>query len=161
MKNYKLDISITHKEFDKSLLPIVKQAVQAVFDQVAEIEKSSLSILICGDEKIRELNKTYRGIDRVTDVLSFPSDEQDPETNELFIGDVVISYPTAVKQADKFQHSVSQELALLSVHGVLHLMGYDHSTIEDEKIMWQLQKNILNSIGYISDLLSGESYAQE
>lgn len=161
MNSIKLDISSKCKEFDKSLLQVIKRAVLAVFDFFDKDEPYSLSMLICSENKIKELNLTYRGVDRVTDVLSFPSEIHVPETDELFLGDIVISYPTAVRQAEKYQHPVSHELALLSIHGVLHLLGYDHSELADETEMWRLQETILNSIGYDIKLLPGESYAQE
>ena len=161
MKKISLDISTHYKSFDKTLLPVLKRAVQATFDLVAEAESYSVSILICGDEQITELNKTYRGVNRATDVLSFTSDVALPDSDDLFLGDIVISFPAVVRQAEKYQHSVSHELSLLSIHGVLHLLGYDHSTISEEAQMWHYQKLILNSIGFISDLLPGELYAQE
>ncbi|HNR01116.1 MAG TPA: rRNA maturation RNase YbeY [Anaerolineaceae bacterium] len=149
MKKNQLTVSSKVKDFDKSLLSVVKQAVQITLDQASVNENYSISILISDDEKIRELNKTYRGIDKTTDVLSFSSGDQFPDSKTIYLGDVVISYPTALRQSVKHEHPVSHEMALLSVHGVLHLLGYDHATIEEEKKMWRLQETILSSMDYL------------
>lgn len=149
MKKNQLTVSSKVKDFDKSLLSVVKQAVQITLDQASVNENYSISILISDDEKIRELNKTYRGIDKTTDVLSFSSGDQFPDSKTIYLGDVVISYPTALRQSVKHEHPVSHEMALLSVHGVLHLLGYDHATIEEEKKMWHLQETILSSMDYL------------
>lgn len=161
MNNFDLEISINYQGFDSSLLPGIKQAVKAVFDFIQSEENYALSFLVCGDEQIQELNKTYRGADRVTDVLSFPNKFQLPDSKVFFLGDVILSYPTALKQAEKYHHAVSHELALLSVHGVLHLLGYDHETVEDEAEMWRIQKTILNNFGVDIALLPGEVYEKE
>lgn len=88
---------------------------------------AELSILITGDEEIRSLNSAYRGLDRSTDVLSFSQleGEEIPGEGDL-LGDIVISLDTAVRQADEYGHSVEEEMNRLLVHGVLHLLGYDH-----------------------------------
>jgi len=154
MKKCHINITCQAKDFDNTLKSAIKLAVDTTLEYIAAQEHFSLSILICDDEKIRTLNNTYRGLDSATDVLSFPSGERFPETNEVFLGDIVISYPTTIKQASENQHPVSHELSLLCVHGVLHLLGYDHTTQDDEKVMWQLQKSVLATIG-INNYLSG------
>ena len=92
----------------------------------------SVSLMLCTDERIHELNKLYRGQDKPTDVLSFAQREGDfADPNDPLLGDVVISLETATRQAEEYGHTLSAELELLMVHGVLHLIGYDH--IEDEE----------------------------
>lgn len=110
--------------------------LQEVFSYIND--KNSLSIILTSDERIKELNKTYRKIDKVTDVLSFPSDEKS------YYGDVFIALNQAKKQAEMYGHSVKREISFLAVHGYLHLKGYDHQTKEDEKIMNDLTEKILN-----------------
>lgn len=107
----------------------------------------SLSIKITGDQEIRELNAAYRGIDQATDVLSFEADYYDPDLESHYLGDVVISYARAAGQAEKRGHPVESELQLLVIHGVLHLLGYDHGTARDKKSMWMIQEQTLQVLG--------------
>ena len=101
------------------------------------------------DETIHGINKDYRNVDRPTDVISFPSEEGEEiiAPPDGFLGDLVISYPRAVAQAEEYGHSVRRELSFLAVHGTLHLLGYDHMTDEDSKNMFALQDEILDYIG--------------
>ncbi len=107
-----------------------------------------VSAAIVGDERIRELNNQYRAIDAATDVLSFANAEGEvlveaPEAEAPFLGDIAISLPTATRQADEIGQSLERELAFLTVHGVLHLLGYDHMTPEDEEKMLEKQREIM------------------
>ena len=118
------------------------------------LEQAELSITLTTDEEVARLNEQYRGIATSTDVLSFPMDEDaggdgafiTPEGVRM-LGDVVISYPRAVKQAGDYGHSVEREVAFLTVHGILHLLGMDHQTPEQEKEMFGRQEAILESLG--------------
>lgn len=110
-------------------------------------DTSAYGIHITTDEEIQSLNAQYRGFDKPTDVLSFEADFFDPEQNLTYLGDIIISLPTAQKQALQAEHPEETELLLLIAHGLLHLVGYDHATDEERKEMWELQTNILNSIG--------------
>ncbi len=95
--------------------------------QSCGIPDAELSILFTGDRAMRSLNRRYRGIDRTTDVLSFSQREgQFADIRPDILGDIVISIPTAVRQAREQNHSLSQEIERLLVHGLLHLLGYDH-----------------------------------
>jgi probable rRNA maturation factor len=107
----------------------------------------SLSIKITGDQEIRHLNSAYRGFDEVTDVLSFEADYYDPDLESRYLGDVVISYPQAAGQAEKRGHPVVSELQLLVIHGVLHLLGYDHGSAEEKSTMWMVQRQALDALG--------------
>jgi probable rRNA maturation factor len=116
--------------------------------QAASIpENASLTILITDDDQSRLLNRQFLGIDSPTDVLSFPVGETDPETGELYLGDVVVSFPRALAQAKAGGHSTAEELDLLVVHGVLHLVGYDHSGQKDKTRMWGIQQSVLTQLG--------------
>lgn len=103
----------------------------------------SLTLAFVGDEELRDLNREFRSVHRTTDVLSFSSKTFDPESGIRYLGDVVISVPTAKSQADHAGHELSQELELLVVHGVLHLLGFDHDTRSRKSRMWQIQNEIL------------------
>lgn len=100
-----------------------------------------ISLLITDDETIHNLNKEYRQKDKPTDVLSFPMDD------EVLLGDIVISIDTAKKQAEEREINIDREAAFLFIHGLLHLLGYDHETsAEDEKEMFVLQEEILKKL---------------
>ncbi len=96
-----------------------------------------LSLLLTDDAEIRRLNKTYRNLDHATDVLSFPQDEDAVnESGDTLLGDVVISVETAARQAEEHHLSFNEELILLAIHGILHLLGYDHErSPQDARIM--------------------------
>lgn len=109
---------------------------------------ASFSIIIVDNKKIHEINKTYRGIDRETDVISFALEEDENyEVKERLLGDIYISIDKVYEQAKEYNHSVKRELFFLVTHGFLHLLGYDHMTKEDEEIMFSLQEKILDNYG--------------
>jgi probable rRNA maturation factor len=105
--------------------------------------ESSLSVVIGDDKLLKKLNSQYRQIDSATDVLSFTSGELDPDTNLRYLGDVVISLARAEYQASFGGHRLEDELQLLVVHGVLHLLGYDHEEAADKIKMQAAQDKIL------------------
>lgn len=109
-----------------------------------------ISLVFTGEKRIRRLNKTYRGIDRVTDVLSFEGvgDDKfiDPADNVFRPGEIFICYPRAEKQAREKKHAVSVEIDILLVHGILHLLGYDHAENADFAVMSKKEKNILRKL---------------
>ena len=111
-----------------------------------KVSAANFSIVFVGNEKIQELNKNYRGIDRITDVISFAFEDNDKVlyNNVRFLGEIYICIPRMKEQAVMYGHSETRELAFLTVHGLLHLLGYDHMTKEDEKVMFELQEVILN-----------------
>lgn len=111
------------------------------------VSHSDLSIVLTDDEEICALNRDFRGVDAPTDVLAFPADETDPQTNRRYLGDIVISWPRAREQAVARGHSPEAEAQLLVVHGVLHLLGFDHEEPEAKARMWALQEEILARLG--------------
>ena len=123
-------------------------AVATLLHEVAEIVPD-LSIVIEGDTRLHELNKEFLDIDAPTDVLSFPSGEEDPdpETGRVYLGDIIISYPRAEEQANAAGHPVLAELQLLVVHGALHLLGHDHAEPEEKAIMWAAQAKLIGDLG--------------
>ncbi|HQN42996.1 MAG TPA: rRNA maturation RNase YbeY [Anaerolineaceae bacterium] len=133
---YKADVSATK----------LKQAAKAAMKH-QKSEKSDLTLVITDDNEIQELNRTYLDNDSPTDVLSFSSGELDPINGRLYLGDIIISFPRARQQSEAAGHPVENEMQLLVVHGVLHLLGHDHADDVEKARMWQAQEEILNSIG--------------
>jgi probable rRNA maturation factor len=111
------------------------------------VAAGDLTIVLTDDNAIRELNLQYAGLDRSTDVLSFEDGGLDPETDRIYYGDVIVSVPTALQQAHTANHSLPEELTLLTVHGMLHLLGYDHAQALDKERMWKTQTAILRTLG--------------
>ncbi|MDR0846310.1 MAG: rRNA maturation RNase YbeY [Lactobacillales bacterium] len=120
-------------------------------------EDAAMSVIIVDNEEIHRINKEYRDIDRATDVISFaahddPDDfaEMDAELSAelaLDFGDIYISWEKAYEQAKEFDHSRERELGFLAIHGLLHLLGYDHMEEADEREMFELQKELLEDYG--------------
>ena len=106
-----------------------------------------LSIVLTDDAQLRELNRDYLGIDAPTDVLSFPASETDPETARRYLGDILISIPRANEQAHAAGHALEAEVQLLTVHGTLHLLGYDHVEADEKARMWKAQADVLERLG--------------
>ena len=134
---------------------LVRAAVEKTLDYEQYGNACEVSVTFTDDEGIRELNRKFRGIDRPTDVLSFPlfdysGESEEPPINDLksMLGDIVISLERAAQQAEEYGHSFEREVAFLTVHSMLHLLGYDHETSEaDEKIMFAKQDDIMLNIG--------------
>ncbi|MDD5370860.1 MAG: rRNA maturation RNase YbeY [Anaerolineaceae bacterium] len=125
----------------------LRRIAQISLEQQAINPRVDMSIVISSDAVLQQLNHEFLGIDAPTDVLSFPSDEIDPSTGERYLGDIIISYPRAESQAHESGHPINAEIELLIVHGVLHLLGYDHATEEERKRMWGIQAIILEHLG--------------
>ncbi|HAX71097.1 MAG TPA: rRNA maturation RNase YbeY [Anaerolineales bacterium] len=116
-------------------------------DLQVNLTDADLTIVLTDDRQLHELNLDYLGVDAPTDVLSFPASETDPETGAVYLGDIVLSIPRAVQQAEAAGHSVEAEAQLLVVHGTLHLLGYDHATDEEKAVMWAEQAKVLEKLG--------------
>ncbi len=117
--------------------------INNVFENI--INDKIFSIIFVSDEKIHQINKEYRNVDKVTDVISFALCDDDELEEELSceLGDIFIDVDQAIRQANEYGHSIEREVAFLAVHGYLHLCGYDHLTKEDEDIMFKKQEEIL------------------
>lgn len=156
-----MEISITigdsfEQEVDAGFL---RQVIEATLKAEGAERDAELGLLITGDDEIRQLNFEYRGIDKPTDVLSFAMSEQAPgDTDGEFLfalppdginhlGEVIISYPRVLAQALEQGHSVNRELGLLVVHGVLHLLGYDHESDPEADRMEAREDSILSQLG--------------
>jgi probable rRNA maturation factor len=154
---------LAHMEINVLIDKKYKQQVKSIWlkniarqIQIAEkvSVKSEMTLVITDDEKIHELNLKYLQEDRSTDVLSFPMNEQldavpvfvNIPDGKLHLGDIIISYPTAVKQAKEHHHSVNREIIILLIHGILHLLGYDHDIPVSKQVMNAREAVILKTI---------------
>ena len=157
---------IFENETDKQIAQQQIDEIKSVCERTMELEEcnfdAQISFTITDNEGIREINREYRDIDRATDVLSFPmlefdTDEIDAEfeTEDGFVllGDIVISYERAEEQACELNHSLRRELAFLTAHSMLHLLGYDHVDDPDgERIMIEKETQVLDSLGLTTDI---------
>ncbi len=147
----------------------VKETAELMIETVLEHEsclyEAEVELLLTTDEEIHTMNREHRGIDRATDVLSFPMlDIQipgdlsgvegipgafDPESGELMLGDIVISKDKVIAQAEEYGHSVKREYAFLIAHSMLHLLGYDHMDDDERLVMEQRQREIMEKAGIL------------
>ncbi|HBG74429.1 MAG: rRNA maturation RNase YbeY [Chloroflexi bacterium GWB2_49_20] len=126
---------------------ILKKASRTALLEGDPGHKADMTLVITDDGQVRELNRQFREIYDTTDVLSFPSGEIDLDTGKPYLGDIIISYPRALNQALQAGHPVETELQLLVVHGVLHLLGFDHSNEIEKTQMWAVQEMALTKLG--------------
>ncbi len=153
MPSYEIDVQIAPAYAELVSAEQIVHVVQAVLEREAQPAESAVTVVITDDDEIQRLNRDYLDEDRPTDVLSFAANEGNdegdfviPDELESYLGDVIVSYPTALAQATERSESVEQELALLIVHGCLHLIGYDHADDQEREAMWALQDEILRSL---------------
>lgn len=139
-------------EINYVLKSVIRQAVVATLEYENFPYPAEVSVTLCSAEHIHKLNKQYRGVDRPTDVLSFPMYENgsfDPDECMLGapLGDIVISIPRAKEQAEELGNTFLREVAFLTIHSTLHLLGYDHErSEEDDETQCRIQKEIIESI---------------
>ncbi len=129
----------------KTVEDVLKSAVKK-----ENLVNTTFNLIIVDNDYIHELNKNYRHIDRETDVITFALEDDDSlimPTDERILGDIYISIDKAISQAEEYGHSLLRELSFLAVHGFYHLLGYDHMTKEDEKVMFTKQEEVLDSYG--------------
>ena len=119
---------------------LVERVLKKAYKMTKTKKSKAINVVFVTNEKIKELNKTFRDKDYVTDVLTFPSTEKDE------LGDVIIAVYVALEQAREYGHSIEREIGFLCVHGFLHAIGYDHETEEEAKIMFELQEKILDKV---------------
>ena len=112
-----------------------------------KLKNVMFNVIIVNNQEIHKLNKNYRNIDRPTDVITFALEDFDDgiKLSIRMLGDIYISYDKVISQANEYNHSKTRELCFLAIHGLLHLLGYDHMNKEEEKIMFSLQKELLDS----------------
>lgn len=142
MENYSIVDNNLYQNYDY-LNEVINHTLE-----VMDAKESIFTIIFVTKEEIHELNKQYRGVDRVTDVISFAlEDAHDVSLSDIrVLGDIYICIDRMKEQAIEYNHSETRELSFLTVHGLLHLLGYDHQTKEEEEIMFDLQRKILNDL---------------
>lgn len=140
-------------------MDLIEQVIISAAKELKLEDNFEVSITIVDNNRIHEINKEYRSIDRPTDVISFAIEDNDDEFEIFFdeldddialprlLGDIFISMDKAEEQAEEFDHSIEREIGFLTVHGFLHLNGYDHQTEEEEKEMFALQEEVLSDYG--------------
>ncbi len=153
--------------------PGAPEGIQMLMESVARaamtlegVQNAEVAARLVDDDTIHRINLKTRGVDRATDVLSFPTvsypagktakdcpkrvkREYDPATGRSFLGDLVVSLPRAAEQAESYGHSLEREIGFLTAHGVLHLCGYDHETEDDAKTMRSLEEKVLTSLALL------------
>jgi probable rRNA maturation factor len=122
-------------------LSLIKSAVENTLSYLDKLDVD-ITVQLTDDREIAELNQTYRGEAKATDVLSFNQDFTDPDTGTLYLGDIIISIETAAEQAPDYDLSLEEEIAFLAIHGTLHLSGYDHYELDEKEEMWKIQDKI-------------------
>jgi probable rRNA maturation factor len=135
---------------------IIEETAQTTLSLNAQVVDQNISVVIADDKFIQRLNLEYMGEDKPTDVLSFTSNEPDPETGLINLGDIIISYPTAVVHAADAGNDVKSEIQLLVVHGVLHLLGNDHHNEKEKTAMWQKQSQALSKLNVQINQIYGD-----
>ena len=153
--NITISQTLPDLNISEEILSEIKRAVEMIA-KLYDVEDSEVSITLTDDETIHELNKKYRGIDRPTDVLSFAFRESDEpeivydteeEKAEESLGEIIISVEKAASQAEEYGHNLLREIVFLTVHGMLHLLGYDHMEEEERLEMENEQKFIMEKLG--------------
>ena len=153
------------EELALSCEELAKEVAEAVLDDAGCPYETQMNLLLTDDGEIHRMNREFRGIDRPTDVLSFPmleyqtpgdfsgfeeeEDSFDPESGELLLGDIVISKDKVLRQAEEYGHSPKREFAFLIAHSMLHLFGYDHMEEDERLVMEQKQREILERVGIL------------
>lgn len=141
-------------EESKSFCSLLEQVAQAGAKEILNADNFEISVFLVDGEFIREVNREHRGIDKETDVLSFPlwnrleGEEPfiNPETNNIMLGDIIISLPRLKEQAQEYGHSQKREAAYLCIHGVLHLLGYDHMQEDEKQVMREKEEELLTKL---------------
>jgi probable rRNA maturation factor len=133
----------------------LRDAIALVVGRHAPDVPLALAVVVTTDSDVQRLNSQFRGVDSPTDVLSFPSGEPlDTDDDEpAYLGDLVIAWPYAAAQAQREGHEMQDSLVLLVIHGVLHLLGFDHGTSEEKKEMWAAQAEALTALGISPEIV--------
>lgn len=160
-----ISFDIEEYEISDELVELAKVSINKALDYTEFPYEVDVALTTVSNETIREINKEHRGLDKATDVLSFPMvdwvkpcdydflDEHvdyyvNPDSECILLGDIVLSMDKVKSQATQYGHSLEREFAFLIVHSMLHLLGYDHMVMDEEKVMIDLQKKIMSTIDY-------------
>lgn len=162
-----IDINYDYKKLNESDIGFsISTITKDLLNETCKFHKINydflVSLLICSNFRIKNINKKFRNIDKATDVLSFPSivfnhpakinkkdiiKYTDNDTKQIYLGDIIISMDKCISQSKKYGHSLKREFSFLFVHSMLHLLGYDHIKNNDEKTMFDIQNKILTQAG--------------
>ncbi|MBB5354525.1 putative rRNA maturation factor [Anoxybacillus mongoliensis] len=149
-----IDFMDETNEITEQQIELIERLLQHAAKEENVRDGAEVSVTFVDNEKIREINRDYRGKDQPTDVISFALEEMGEEEIEIVgadvppvLGDIIISVPKAREQAEQYGHSFMRELGFLAIHGFLHLLGYDHETEEGEKVMFAKQEQLLQQFG--------------
>lgn len=137
-----------YKDFE-GYYPLLEEYYKKTLKEVRLPDQFVVSVIIVGPRSIKNINRDYRNIDKETDVISFALLDQLDETiyeEEIELGDIFINRNRVLSQAKEYEHSTKREFVFLFVHGLLHLLGYDHMTLKDEKEMFKIQKKIVEDL---------------
>jgi len=146
MENHYEIFNQTEENLDDEIKTL--QKLLAFACKKENVENAEFNVIFVGKEMIQEVNRTYRGVDRVTDVISFAlEDNKTIDLNVRLLGDIYICLERAHEQSVEYGHSFLREICFLSIHGFLHLLGYDHMEKEEEEIMFRRQEEILDEFG--------------
>lgn len=137
-----------YNDLDK-YYPLIKKYYKKTINILKLEDSYDLSLIIVGPKKIREINREYRKIDKSTDVISFAMIDSDDDLfydDAIQLGDIFINRNKVLSQSKEYNHSIKREFVFLFVHGLLHLLGYDHMNPKDEKIMFSIQNKIVGDL---------------
>ena len=135
----------SNSEYSEYTSDVERAALAALAAEKAE--SGALTIVLTDEAQMQTFNREFSGKDISTDVLSFPDGTIDPDLNLMYFGDVIVAVPIAQEQAKRAEHSTNDELMLLTVHGTLHLLGFDHILPQEKNRMWAHQERILDQLG--------------
>lgn len=133
-------------EIKKENMKAIEKAIEATIEVEQAEGNFEVSVSFVTNKEIRELNKIYRNVDSDTDVLSFPMDDEEDPEGVIMLGDVILSTQKIIEQAQYFGHSLEREMIYLTVHSMLHLLGYDHITDDEKEEMRDREKAVMKSL---------------
>lgn len=155
LKDLVIDVRISEERWS-SVSDVDALAARAIGGASTRVEQGGeAAILFTNDAEMRSLNKRWRGLDKPTDVLSFPADDPEAPGEAKYLGDIALGYETAMADAQKMGRSADAHISHLLVHGFLHLLGYDHIESEDAVVMERLEAEILGGLGWPDPYASG------
>jgi probable rRNA maturation factor len=149
-RNKIMEIYIDNRQDKVQIEEEINVIIEKVAREVLNLENASLdceiSVSFVDNKEIRELNREYRGVDKDTDVLSFPIDDEFVLEGPILLGDIIISLEKALEQSKDFGHSLYREVAYLTAHSIFHLLGYDHMEEEEKNIMREKEKEVMKRL---------------
>ncbi|MBU5313596.1 rRNA maturation RNase YbeY [Tissierella carlieri] len=150
-----MEIFIDNRQDKVEINEEISEIIQKVVNEVLSFENKSLdcevSVSFVDNQEIKELNREYRGVDKDTDVLSFPMEDEFFIEGPILLGDIIISMEKALEQSEDFGHSLYREIAYLTAHSMFHLLGYDHMEDEEKSIMREKEKEIMKRLKIFKD----------